>query len=153
MDAVFDSDSEAATHTLGAATADRLRAGDVVLLAGGLGAGKSTLARGLIAALGFTGEVASPTFPIMLTYDPPETRLPVAHCDFYRLEDAEEAEELGLSDWLHDGAILAEWPDKGPGWLARDALSVHIENVGEGRRRLTVSGGAAWKDRWPIALP
>lgn len=145
-----ESRGEADTHALGAAIAKALRAGDVILLQGSLGAGKSTLARGLLAELGFTGEVASPTFPIMLTYEDGETRLPLAHCDFYRLETPDEAEELGLSDWLYDGALLAEWPDKGPDWLSRDALTVHIEMMGDRQRRLTVSGSAAWKDRWPI---
>lgn len=150
VQAMLESASEAETRAIGAAVGERLRAGDVVLLEGGLGAGKSTLARGLLAALGFTGEVASPTFPIMLVYEPPEARLAVVHCDFYRLDDPAEAEELGLDDWLIDGALIAEWPGRGPGWLRRDPLAIHIE-MGEGAlRRLTVTGGAAWKERWPF---
>ncbi len=149
MQSTVESNEEAGTRAIGAEVAGVLRAGDIVLLEGGLGAGKSTFARGLISALGHSGDFASPTFPIMLTYEAPEATLAVAHCDFYRLDDPGEAEELGLSDWLYDGAVLAEWPEQGPGWLRAQALTVHIEIVGEQRRRLTVAGGAAWKERWP----
>jgi len=68
---------EEATAAAGAALAGLLRPGDVVALSGGLGAGKTTLARGLIAALGFLGEVPSPSFPIIIPYAPPELRLPL----------------------------------------------------------------------------
>ena len=134
--------------TLGRRIGAVLAVGDVVLLSGTLGAGKSTLARGMLAGADFAGEVASPSFPIMLTYEPPEARLPVAHCDFYRLESAAEAEELGLDEWLTYGAIIAEWPDKGPAWLARDALSIHIEIASPTTRALTAAAPNAWKERW-----
>lgn len=147
-----DSADVAATMAVGAAIASRLRAGDVLLLEGTLGTGKSTLVRGLLAALGFDGEVASPTFPIMLTYEPPDCSLAIAHCDFYRLDSPDEARELGLSDWLMDGAVIAEWPAQGPDWLRRDALFVHMEMAGEGRRRLTATGGPSWKERWPTCF-
>ena len=125
-----------------------LGVGDVVLLSGTLGAGKSTLARGMLAGAGFAGEVASPSFPIMLTYEPPEARLPIAHCDFYRLESAAEGEELGLDEWLTYGALIAEWPDKGPAWLAAHALSIHIEIASPSTRALTAAAPNAWKERW-----
>ena len=130
-----------------------LAVGDVVLLSGTLGAGKSTLARGMLAGADFVGEVASPSFPIMLTYEPPEARLPVAHCDFYRLDSAQEAAELGLDEWLTYGAIVAEWPDKGPTWLAAHALSIHIEIASPTTRALTVTSPNAWKERWTQLHP
>ena len=76
----------AATAALGQRIAAALRPGDVVALSGGLGAGKTTLARAIIAALGHAGEVPSPSFAIIETYDPPAVRLPLVHADFYRLE-------------------------------------------------------------------
>ena len=91
----------AAMEAFGARIAGLLRAGDVVALSGGLGAGKTTLSRSILAALGYSGEVPSPTFTIVETYDPPAVRLPVVHADFYRLEDPSEAEEVGLDDAPH----------------------------------------------------
>ena len=139
---------EAAMLSLGRRLGAVLAIGDIVLLSGTLGAGKSTLARGMLSGAGFGGEVASPSFPIMLTYDPPESRLPIAHCDFYRLNTPDEAEELGLDEALTYGAVIAEWPDKGPAWLTRNALSIHIEIASQTERRLTATPANAWKDRW-----
>ncbi len=139
---------EAATMRFGGALAGFMMAGDIILLEGTLGAGKSTLARGIIAGLGFAGEVASPTFAICHPYAPPDVRLAVNHCDFYRLHDPQEADELGLDDALYDGALIAEWPGNGPAWTRRNALIIHIEDAGEGQRALTLTAGQAWKDRW-----
>lgn len=144
---------EAQLLALGRRLGAVLSVGDIVLLSGTLGAGKSTLARGILAGTGFAGEVASPSFPIMLTYEPPEARLAIAHCDFYRLDAPEEAAELGLDEWLTYGAILAEWPDKGPAWLAREALSIHIEIASATTRALTAAAPKAWKERWTQLHP
>ena len=105
---------------VGAALAPLLRPGDVVALRGDLGAGKTTLARGLLAALGLEEEAPSPSFAIVQPYAPPEVSLPVAHVDLYRLKDAADAGKLGLDDYLDDGGLLNEclgrlgarrWPD------------------------------------------
>ena len=72
--------------------------GDVITLSGPLGAGKTSIARGLLAALGLAGEAPSPTFAIVQPYAPPETRLPVMHVDLYRIEHPDEIEELGLDE-------------------------------------------------------
>jgi tRNA threonylcarbamoyladenosine biosynthesis protein TsaE len=101
----------AATQALAARIAARLRPGDVLALEGTLGVGKTTLARELLRALGHEGEVPSPSFTIIETYDPPGVRLPVVHADFYRLEDPAEAEEIGLDDYRQGAVLLAEWPD------------------------------------------
>lgn len=137
---------EAATQAAGAALASMVRVGDVITLSGTLGAGKTTLARALLAALGLAGEAPSPSFALVIAYEPPDIRLPVAHADLYRLDDPAEADELGLDDFRHDGALLIEWPEHGPPWP--EALALRIEAEGAGRR-LTWVAPPAWGDRWP----
>lgn len=139
----------AATEVAGAALAPLLRAGDVVALFGDLGAGKTTFARGLLAALGLAEEAPSPTFAIVQAYAPPEVRLPIAHVDLYRLDQAEEAEELGLDDMLEDGALLIEWPERLGDRLWPSALRLHLAVDPAGGRRLTWHRPAAWECRWP----
>lgn len=137
----------AATAALGQRIAAALRPGDVVALSGGLGAGKTTLARAIIAALGHTGEVPSPSFAIIETYDPPTVRLPLVHADFYRLERPEEAEELGLDDYRHGAALLAEWPEHAGGFGHEPAcLAISIETAETGRIAI-VEPGADWLGR------
>lgn len=140
-----------ATTRLGAAIADALRPGDIVALSGGLGAGKTTLARAIIGALGFDGEVPSPTFAIIEVYEPPLVRLPLVHADFYRLEHPGDAEELGLDDYLADGALIAEWPENAGGFTHDPAcLSIRFESAGKdaGSGRLAiVEPGADWVGR------
>ncbi|MFZ9394679.1 MAG: tRNA (adenosine(37)-N6)-threonylcarbamoyltransferase complex ATPase subunit type 1 TsaE [Erythrobacter sp.] len=139
----------AAMDALGAAIAARLLPGDVVALEGTLGAGKTTLARAIIAALGHAGEVPSPTFTILETYGSPPLRLPVVHADFYRLEDPAELAELGLDDYREGAALIAEWPQKAGGFaLAPACLSVTLEIVGQGRRAI-VQAGRDWVGRVP----
>ena len=105
-----------AMDRFGALIADRLRPGDVVALTGDLGAGKTTLARAIVSALGHRGEVPSPSFAIVEIYDPPSLRLPVVHADFYRLQRAEEAAALGLDDYREGRALIAEWPENAGGF-------------------------------------
>ncbi len=108
-----------ATQALGAVLALRLRPGDAVCLYGPLGAGKTTLARGLIRAfMGPDEEVPSPTFTLVQLYDGPD--FPISHFDLYRLEQASEADELGLDEALEDGAVLIEWPQRLGGRLPPD---------------------------------
>lgn len=136
-----------AMKAFGARIAARLEPGDVVALTGGLGAGKTTLAREIIAALGHDGEVPSPTFTIIETYD--HLRLPLVHADFYRLEDPSEALEIGLDDYREGAALIAEWPDHAGGFEHEAVcLSITLETVGEGRQAI-VKGGKAWQSRMP----
>ena len=142
-----------AMERLGAAIAARLRPGDVVALSGGLGAGKTTLARAVIAALGHVGEVPSPSFAILEVYDPPAVRLPVVHADFYRLARAEDAEELGLDDYREGAVLIAEWPEHAGGFAHEPgclsiAFEVAPEGVDSGRIAI-VEGGADWLGRMP----
>ncbi|WCT74831.1 tRNA (adenosine(37)-N6)-threonylcarbamoyltransferase complex ATPase subunit type 1 TsaE [Sphingomonas naphthae] len=138
----------AATAAAGAALAPLLRAGDVVALYGDLGAGKTSFARGLLAALGLADEAPSPTFPIVVSYAPPEVALPLLHVDLYRIDDPAEIEELGLDDALYDSALLIEWPERLGGRLWPDALSLRFAAEGAGRR-LTWDVPPAWEGRWP----
>lgn len=136
-----------ATEAFGASLAALLRPGDVVALTGDLGAGKTTLTRGLLRALGHDGDVPSPSFAIVQPYEPPAVRLPVAHVDLYRLEDAGEVAELGLDEWLAEGVLVVEWPDRLPPALLAGALAIHIGAGSEGRV-LTVTVPGAWEARW-----
>src|SRR4051812_16180206 len=103
-----------ATEAFGRALAAELRAGDSIALFGALGAGKTTLSRGILRGLGHQGDVGSPTFPIVQTYEPPDTRIPVWHVDLYRIEDASELGELGLDEAREAAAMLIEWPERLP---------------------------------------
>lgn len=148
-EARYDLPDLEAMERLGAAIAGRLRAGDVLALEGGLGAGKTTLSRAIIAALGYADEVPSPTFTIIETYDAPPLRLPVVHADFYRLEDPSEAAELGLDDYREDAVLIAEWPDHAGGFAQEPAcLSILLETAGSGRIAIA-RGGADWLGRMP----
>ncbi|WP_260484026.1 tRNA (adenosine(37)-N6)-threonylcarbamoyltransferase complex ATPase subunit type 1 TsaE [Sphingomicrobium flavum] len=138
---------EEETLALGARLAGKLRAGDVVTLSGGLGAGKTTLVRGLLHALGHEGEVPSPSFAIVQPYDHLDP--PVLHVDLYRLDDPEEVEELGLDD-MADGVLLVEWPEHGPEGRFAHALQLFISiDEEDGTRRLTWQVPLAWEGRWP----
>ena len=139
----------AATRAIGAALAALLRAGDVVALEGELGAGKTTLARGVLEALGLAGEAPSPTFAIVQAYAPPEVRLPLCHVDLYRIARPDEVEELGLDEALDEGALLIEWPERLGERLWPSSLRLHLAVDANGGRRLTWRRPAAWEARWP----
>jgi tRNA threonylcarbamoyladenosine biosynthesis protein TsaE len=136
-----------ATEALGRRLASQLRPGDVVALYGDLGAGKTTLARGILAGLGHDGEVASPTFPIVIPYE--TLRLPAWHVDLYRLENPAEIDELALDEALEDGILILEWPERLGVGLWPDSLRLTLRRQGEGSRALTAGVPAAWEGRWP----
>ncbi len=135
---------ETATRALGAALAPLLRRGDIIRLEGDLGAGKSTLARGLIAALTGVEDAPSPTFTLVETYDGP--RFALWHFDLYRLEAPEDVWELGLEDALDGEVALIEWPERIEGLLPAGALTVRLEVAGAARSA-RLEGGADWKAR------
>ncbi len=139
----------AATEALGGALAPLLREGDVVALFGDLGAGKTSFARGTLAALGLAEEAPSPTFAIVQPYAPPEVSLAVAHVDLYRIDVADHVRELGLDDLLEDGALLVEWPERLGDGLWPHALRLTLAPDASGGRRLTWHVPAAWEGRWP----
>lgn len=127
-----------------------IRPGDLVALAGDLGAGKTTLARALITSLagGRQEEIPSPTFTLVQTYD--TERMPVAHLDLYRLSDPGEIEELGIGDALARGVALVEWPERAPEALPESHLAVHLaEPPGSNgsTRTVTLTGHGDWAAR------
>jgi tRNA threonylcarbamoyladenosine biosynthesis protein TsaE len=138
----------AATETFGAALAPALRPGDVIALYGTLGAGKTTLARGLLRGLGHDGDVASPTFPIVQAYAPPDTNIPLWHVDLYRIEHASELDEIGLGEALAEAALVIEWPERLPS-LWPEALRLTLTAEPGGGRALTALVPPAWGARWP----
>jgi N-acetylmuramate 1-kinase len=137
----------AATARLAEDVAAVLKAGDLVALSGGLGAGKTAFARALLRALSGNPalEVQSPTFPLRLDHVFP--RLKVVHVDLYRLGDATEREEIGLEDAIAEGALLVEWPEQLPAGLSADRLDLSLEIDGEGRRVEIAAHGS-----WPARL-
>ena len=145
-------DGPGATHALGERLGQQLRAGDVVTLAGPLGAGKTALARGALRALGFTGDVPSPSFPLVLPYAPPEVRLGIWHVDLYRIENPADIEALALGEALADGALLIEWPERLPSghWPGALALALDFAGSDEAQRCLTARVPPAWEARWPL---
>lgn len=136
---------------IGVALARQVRPGDAIALSGDLGAGKTTLARAILRALGLTEEAPSPTFAIVQPYEPPETSLPVWHVDLYRLEGAQDAVELGLEDARSSHLLIIEWPERLGSKAWSDMLWITIDNQGEASRRLTVQVPTAWTERWPLS--
>jgi tRNA threonylcarbamoyladenosine biosynthesis protein TsaE len=144
-DGDFRLPDEAATTHLGAAIGAALARGEAICLSGPLGAGKSSLARGLVRALApEAGDVPSPTFTLVQFYEAPAFE--IAHFDLYRLSRPEEAFEIGLDEALAVGAAVIEWPQRLGRHLPPDRLDVEISLDGESRRaRLTAHG--AWEGR------
>lgn len=137
----------AAMARFGERIAAGVRPGDVIALSGDLGAGKTTLARAILRALGHRGEVPSPSFAILEPYDPPGVRLPVVHADFYRITDPAELDELGLDELREGAVLLAEWPDRAGGFGDEPGcLSIALEAAENGRRAI-VTPGSDWLGR------
>ena len=135
----------AATQALGARLGARLTQGDVVCLAGNLGAGKTTLARGVIEAwTGEAEEAPSPTYTLVQTYE--GARGELWHVDLYRLKRPQEAWELGLDDAFATAATLIEWPERLEGHLPHDRLDIALSPEGEGRRAALTAHGA-WRQK------
>lgn len=125
---------------LGARLGRALRAGDTIALIGGLGAGKTTLARGLVQSAAPSEIVPSPTYTLVQTYDVHGFTL--WHCDLYRLEHPDEAYELGLIDAMGEDVCLIEWPDRLGELLPKSTLKIEIAFDGEARTvALTGWGG------------
>lgn len=134
----MQTNSPAQTRALGERLARHLRAGDVLLMLGDLGAGKSELTRGIAKGLGVTATVASPSFTILNVYD--EGRVPLYHFDWYRLNDVEELYEMGMDEYLGgDGVAVVEWPTQCPEAIPESYLEVKITPVGESERQITLT--------------
>jgi tRNA threonylcarbamoyladenosine biosynthesis protein TsaE len=141
----------AATMAFGTRLARALRRGDVVALKGGLGAGKTTLARAIVAGLSLeTEDVPSPTFTLVQTYPVALADGPAElwHFDLYRLDRPEQVYELGIEEALAEGVSMIEWPELAAGMLPKRALlSIELQIASEQARRARVEGGAAWQGR------
>jgi tRNA threonylcarbamoyladenosine biosynthesis protein TsaE len=145
LPARIDLPAEPDTEALGRRLAPLLHPGEAICLSGDLGAGKSCLARALIRALTTPEEDApSPTFTLVQTYAGPDFE--IAHFDLYRLEDPDEAWEIGLDEALNHGAALIEWPERLEGRLPANRLDLELSTEGEGRAA-RLAGFGTWKER------
>ena len=142
------SNSAAETRAIGERIAARLRSGDVVLLQGDLGAGKSELARGIARGLGVSGPVPSPSFTILNAYD--EGRVPLYHFDWYRIEDAREIIEMGMDEQIGgDGVAVIEWFERAPECLPQRVLRIDLCPLDTEKREITLTplgGFPKWED-------
>lgn len=145
---VFRSRSVLETIRIGKRIGTRLRPGDVVALTGQLGAGKTHLIKGLAYGVGVKKPryLSSPSFTLINEYP---GRIPFYHIDLYRLESEEEAEALGLEEYLRSTGITAiEWADKIPSLLPEDALWVAIDYAGERERRISLTSRVEKTSKW-----
>lgn len=131
-------ENASAMQTLGSRIAAHLRVGDVLLLHGDLGAGKTTLTQGVAWGLGIAGAVASPTFTLVNEY---VGSLPVRHIDLYRLDDEEEVAAIGYAEMLDDPTTvtIVEWPERAPHVLPGSYVLVEIFHAGDGARRVVLN--------------
>ena len=133
------------TQALGRRLAGSLRAGDVVLLTGEMGAGKSELARGVARGLGVASAVPSPSFTILNVYD--EGRVPLYHFDWYRIGDVSELTDMGLDEYIGgDGVCLIEWHERAPELLPDACLEAVLRPQADGSRRITLVPRGNWEE-------
>ncbi|MBK2085007.1 tRNA (adenosine(37)-N6)-threonylcarbamoyltransferase complex ATPase subunit type 1 TsaE [Francisella adeliensis] len=112
--------------------AGRLKASDVVFLHGNLGAGKTTFVKGVLRSLGYNGNVKSPTYTLVESYE--FESVTIHHFDLYRLADPEELEWVGLRDYFNENSIcFVEWPEKGKGFLSQPSSNIYINYLHDGR--------------------
>lgn len=121
------------TRRAGRALGVRLQAGDVLLLRGDLGSGKTAFTQGLAGGLGITQHVKSPSFILAAQYN---GRLPLYHADFYRLTDPAQAAELGFEEEARIGVLVVEWPERAPGEMPDDHVLVEFAHVSQDERML-----------------
>lgn len=139
---------EQATAALGMRLAGVLALGDVLCLSGDLGAGKTTLARGLIKTAAGAAEAPSPTYTFVETYE--TDRFMLWHFDLYRLERPEDVWELGFEEALEDGAVLIEWPERIGALAPPGALTIRLE-IDRAARRAVIDADESWRRRLSAA--
>ena len=133
------------TQNLGMHLAATLKRGDVVLMTGGMGAGKSEFSRGVARGLGITCAVPSPSFTILNVYE--EGRIPLFHFDWYRIGDESELTDMGLDEYVGgDGVALIEWHERAPYLSPETALEVCLEPQEDGSRRITFIAHGNWEE-------
>ena len=132
------------TRAFGANLASQLKAGDVLLLEGDLGAGKSELTRGIARGLGIAGPIGSPSFTILNVYE--DGRVPLYHFDWYRLQSSEELYELGMDEYLGgDGIAVVEWPARCPDAWPAAYLRVTLTPVDDTTRDITLTPAGGFR--------
>jgi tRNA threonylcarbamoyl adenosine modification protein YjeE len=135
----------AATEHFARRLAPHVRRHDVLALHGPLGAGKTTFARALLQALGVAGEVPSPTFTLLQTYDVAD--FTIFHFDLYRLKSIMELDELGWDDAIADGLVIVEWPERAEGRMPVGHLILDFTMDEHGQRRCRMTAPANWAER------
>lgn len=137
--------SPAETRALGRRLAEMLRPGDVLLLWGDLGAGKSEMTRGIAEGLGVTSPVTSPSFTILNVYD--EGSIPLYHFDWYRLNSVDELYEMGMDEYLGgDGVAVVEWPSQCPEAIPESHLAIRLTPVGDNARDVRITPMGSFRD-------
>lgn len=141
--AVYLSDTPEETQQLGRCLGPGLRCGDVIALHGDLGAGKTCFVQGLAQGMQVLGRVSSPTFIIMRQHNPGgHLDCALYHVDAYRLQEGEELWEMGLEDWLYNGAVVVEWAERVQAALPEERLEIHVEMQGDRRQFSFMAFGA-----------
>lgn len=135
----------AATERLAAMIAPHLRTGDVIALRGDLGSGKTAFARALLRVLGVPGDVPSPTFTLVQSYE--ASGLLISHFDLYRLKSADELDELGWDDALASGIAVVEWPQRAEGRLPVERLALAFTLALDGTRSCAIDSSGSWTTR------
>ncbi len=134
------------THELGRILGEHARPGDIFLLTGDLGAGKTTLTQGILWGMGSNDYVRSPTFVLVTEY---EARMPLHHVDLYRIDGLDQMDELGLEELVEDGGVVVvEWAEKAAEVFPAGRLQVRIQRLGDDSRRLTLSSTSVEYDRF-----
>lgn len=145
---VVELPAERDTVAFGETLGNRLRAGDLVLLAGPLGAGKTVLTRGIAAGLGVSGRVSSPTFVLARTHPAGPQGVPLVHVDAYRLGgDLAQLDDLDLDTDLEASAVVVEWGEGSAERLSADYLVVRLERRDDDVRVATLEPHGEWKER------
>lgn len=135
----FVSKSEKDTYKIAKKFESMLKGGEVVVLNGDLGAGKTTFTKGLAQALKIKENVTSPTFTLMNIYE--SGRLKLYHFDMYRIEDESEAQELGLNEFFYDkGVCMIEWAQNIKNILPKKLITININKLGENQREIEILG-------------
>ena len=122
-----------------------VRRGDVLALEGDLGTGKTAFARSLLQALGVMGDIPSPTFTLLQTYE--TDRGNVYHLDLYRLQSSRELDELGWDEARADGIVIVEWPERAVGYMPLDRLVLTFGLGRDGQRTCVLGRGGSWIER------
>lgn len=138
MTKVYKTSSAAETIALGEEIGRRLKGGDLIAYSGGLGAGKTTITRGISIGMGLGDEVTSPTFALVNEYR--GDRLSLIHFDMYRINSADDLETTGFFDYMDEDTVLAvEWSENIAEKLPEDALRIDIQRIDEDSREISIT--------------